>query len=602
MNTIATTIRFTGAVLLASAFALPAQAITMHGDQLTTVETRADLGGNVKHCDPNASGACTNANQVYNGNAFGTFVAINNGSTQATWPLYGPTGLAAGSGATGAAGYVRWTATGTPSSTGTGTAADPFVLTTEVDAGTTGLHLKQVDRLVQTEELYTTELTLTNNSAAPIELILYRAMDCYLGGNDTGYGMVAGGTVGCVKRDANGVNSAANPISRVEQFIDLTGGAKKGLAQYGVNWGVIGQRKEYDDQCHAFNASAPSDPCNDYFDNGMGMSWRITIPASSSQTIQHATVFSPTGKLPVTTSATANPASAPQAGTVTYTLTLNNANAVPVDLQTLNFALPAGFSYVAGSSTGPFAQPAFSSNTVTWTGPVSLPPGSTTVTLQAQVGATVPVATYTSDVNGTAAGGYTVVGANATAPVSVTALTLVPMVLDATVNPGTVAAGGSPVEYTLTLANANPVAVDAQTVTVTLPAGFSFVPGSAKNVKSVMGQPAVSGDTLTWTGPTTTPASGQLSLGFSANVASTVAPGTYTIDVAGTAVGNSITGQAGVAPLNVTAAPVGPGPGPGPGGSVTSVPVDDPLALLAAAGALCAFAVRRRRQRVHTAH
>ena len=575
----------------------------MHGTQLTTVETRVDLGGNVQHCEPSTSGNCTNTSQVYGGNAFGTFVAINDGSVQTSWPLYGPTGLNSATAATNATGYVRWTASGSQTS-GTGTVADPFVMTTKVDAGSTGLHLTQVDRLVKSEELYTTELTLTNNSAAPIDLILYRAMDCYLGGNDSGYGMMSGATVGCVKRaDASGVNSATNPISRVEQFIDLTGGAKKGLARFSTIWQSIGKREEYNDTCTVHSTTPPVPaPCNDYYDNGMGLSWRITIPAGSSQTIQHATVFSPTGKLPVTTSATVSPASAPQAGTVTYTLTLNNANTVPVDLQTLSFALPAGFTYVTGTSTGPFAQPAFSGNTVTWTGPVSLPAGNTSVTLQALVGATVPTGTYTSDVSGTAVGGYTVVGTAATVPVTVTALTLTPMVLDATVNPGTVAAGGSPVEYTLTLANANPVAVDAQTVTVTLPTGFSFVPGSAK---SAMGQPAVSGNTLTWTGPTATPAGAQLSLGFSANVASTVAPGTYTIDVAGTAVGNSITGKAGAAPLTVTAASVGPGPGPGPGpgtGTVTPVPVDEPLALLATAGVLCAFAVRRRRQRVHPAH
>ena len=585
MNTIATTIRFTGAVLLASAFALPAQAITVSGTQLTTVETRPDLGGNVLH---------SGMQQVYQNNAFGTFVAVNTGT--APWPLFGPSAIAAGGGATGSAGYVSFTPTGTQTSTGSGSVANPFVMTSIATAGASGISITQVDKLVASEELYTTEITATNTSAAPLEIILYRAMDCYLGANDSGFGMIGGNTVGCIRRDTAALPSNGSdptqPISRVEQFVDLSGGAKKELNGYSSIWNAIGTRREFSDAC------APT--CDQYQDNGMGLSWRVTLPAGASQTFTHATVFSPTGRLPLTATAAVAPSTAPQASNVTYTITLANPNATAVTAQTLTLELPAGFSFVPNTSSGPFPQPTASGTTVTWTGAAPVPAnGTTSISLNALVGATVAPGTYTSDVSGTAANTYSIIGTTATAPVTVTALTLQPLALDASAAP-TSTTPGSTVNYTVTLSNPNALATDAQTITVTLPTGFSFVPGSGSGGPT---QPSASGNSLTWTGPMTAGANGQLALGFSATVGSTVAPGTYSLDLAGTAA-PGVTGKAGAAPVTVTAAPIGPGPGPGPGpsGTVTPVPVDEPLALLVAAGALCAFAVRRRRQRVHPAH
>ena len=202
--------------------------------------------------------------------------------------------------------------------------------------------------------------------------------------------------------------------------------------------------------------------------------------------------------------------------------------------------------------------------------------------------------TYTSNVSGTAANTYSIIGTMATAPVTVTALPLQPLALDASAAPISTTPT-STVNYTVTLSNPNALPTDAQTITVTLPAGFSFVPGSGSGGPT---QPSASGNSLTWTGPMTAGANGQLMLGFSATVGSAVAPGTYTVDLAGAAA-PGVSGKAGAAPVTVTAAPVGPGPGPN--GTVAPVPVDEPLALLAGAIALCAFAVRRR-QRVLPAH
>ena len=46
---------------------------------------------------------------------------------------------------------------------GSGTAADPFKVMTDVDAAATGLHIKQTDTYVAGREYYTTESMISNN-------------------------------------------------------------------------------------------------------------------------------------------------------------------------------------------------------------------------------------------------------------------------------------------------------------------------------------------------------------------------------------------------------------------------------------------------------
>ena len=246
------------AAVLAMGFAA-AQAATVTGVKLTTLTTNADLGSSVYN---------NGQLQVYGGNAYGTFVAVDNGSAQASWPLFGPTSVPSGGGATGAPPYAAWTGA-TQTTSGTGSAANPWkIVTTGAQAGTTGITVTQTDTLIDPNEFYRTDITVSNTSATAKTIILYRAMDCYLGASDSGFGMLAGNTVGCIRRDTaalpNNSTNPTQPISRVEQFMDLTGGAKKELNHYGSIWRVIGQRGEYSDRC--------SPNCNAYQDNGISLS------------------------------------------------------------------------------------------------------------------------------------------------------------------------------------------------------------------------------------------------------------------------------------------------------------------------------------------
>lgn len=71
--------------------------------------------------------------------------------------------------------------------------ADPYRVTTVVDLGSSGIRISQSDSHVSGQDTYRTDITLQNTSSADKTLLLYRAMDCYLGASDRGYGAASPG-------------------------------------------------------------------------------------------------------------------------------------------------------------------------------------------------------------------------------------------------------------------------------------------------------------------------------------------------------------------------------------------------------------------------
>ena len=121
-----------------------------------------------------------------------------------------------------------------------------------------------------------------------------------------------------------------------------------------------------------------------------------------------------------------------------------------------------------------------------------------------------------------------------------------------TADQATVAAGAQD-GYTITLSNPNIADVPVASISDTLAAGFSYVPGSTTGATT--SDPTVSGQTLTWTGPFTVPAAGAApgttTLHFNVTVSST--PGTYYDNA--TADGGSyvVVATGDTAPVTVTA-------------------------------------------------
>ena len=118
---------------------------------------------------------------------------------------------------------------------------------------------------------------------------------------------------------------------------------------------------------------------------------------------------------------TATTPSTVQGGTNGYTITIANPNASPVTLNAVTDDLPAGFTYVPGSTTGSTTNnPTAAGGTLTWAGPIQVPAGgAATVTFNVVVSPTLGV--YTNQAAADAAGGFTVVPSGPTAPVEVIA-------------------------------------------------------------------------------------------------------------------------------------------------------------------------------------
>ena len=327
---------------------------------------------------------------------YGTFLVINGTLYSSDFANHGGT-------ATSSIGtYTAFTPVSQSAVTGAGTSASPFAVTTVVGVGNTGLTVTQVDSYVVGQESYRTSVTVTNDGSAAVSAILFRAFDCYLGGSDSGYGVVNGTGPGC-SQNPNNV-----PAGRIEQIVPLDGGNNYYESGYDAVWTWIGGHTAFPNTCD----------CTILEDNGSGISWNISVPPGGSITRSNLTVFSPLGTQPLFMSKTADAASATAGGADGYTITISNPNTAAATLNSITDTLPAGFTYTAGSTTGATsADPTIAAQTLTWAGPIAVPPGGT-ASIHFGVTVSSTAGTYLNTANADA-GADTVAGTGPTAPVTV---------------------------------------------------------------------------------------------------------------------------------------------------------------------------------------
>src|SRR5215207_647212 len=259
-----------------------ADATITSAGPLTSVGITSDLNCSVNHTG-DTFGEC------FGDTACGTLVAT--GGT-----LYGPADIPAGG---SAAPRTPYTAVSQSAVTGAGTAGDPYKIVTVVDLGTSGLRLTQTDVYVVGQESYRTDVQLQNNGSSTATAIIYRAGDCFLADNDSGFGAhdLTSGSVSCVGSVDDGMGGTM-PGSRIEQFLPLSSGSHSYEAGFSTVWAKIGSQTAFDDTCL----------CDQDIDNGAGLSWDVSIPAGQSVTRSSLITFSPTGELPLTTIKTADSA------------------------------------------------------------------------------------------------------------------------------------------------------------------------------------------------------------------------------------------------------------------------------------------------------
>jgi len=295
--------------------------------------------------------------------------------------------------------------------TGTGTSLDPYKVITIVGVAATGLTIEQTDTYVTGDEHYTTQVKIINGGANAASGVLYRAADAFLGGSDFGFGF--GEIFGDRKAIGCSVNANNTPPGRIEEWIPLTGGNNYFQNFYATLWSTIGLKRAFPDTC----------TCASNLDNGAGVSWNFSIPAGGMATYGQVTTFSPLGREALVTSKTADSPSSLGGSQNGYTITIQNPNSAAVTLNTITDTLPAGFSYVAGTTTGVTTNdPGIIGQGLTWNGPFAVA-ATSSISLHFNVTVASGTDVYFNDAGGTAADDYNVVSTGPTAPIAVTALT-----------------------------------------------------------------------------------------------------------------------------------------------------------------------------------
>ncbi|HVE75995.1 MAG TPA: hypothetical protein VND22_04405 [Actinomycetota bacterium] len=330
----------------------------------------------------------------------GTFVVIAD-------QLYSPDFANLDSTATGSLGArTVFTPVSQSGVTGAGTAANPFRVVTVVDVGTTGIRITETDSYIVGQEVYRTDVAMENTTTTVTDLIMYRAGDCFLAGSDVGFGFrnAAEDSIGC------SVNPNNVPDSRIEEWVPLTSGSSFYQARYSEVWQWIGGHTAFPNTCE----------CEQEQDNGAGISWSASIDPSATRTFSHLTRFSPIGRMALPATKTADSATSSPSAINGYTITISNPNGETVTLNTIEDALPDGFVYRAGTTTGvTTADPVITGQQHVWNGPFDVPGGGS-VSLHFDVNVSGVPGEYLNNVGGTAQGGYPVAG-GPTAPVTVVA-------------------------------------------------------------------------------------------------------------------------------------------------------------------------------------
>jgi hypothetical protein len=173
--------------------------------------------------------------------------------------------------------------------TGSGTDSDPWIVTTVMDVGSTGLRVTQKVSYVNGREYFSLDWTIKNESSSQISFDFFHAADLYFADSDHGYGYYdsSSGAVG-------GYNQAQNWYM---SFIPKTAATYYQEAHYYEIWDAIGS-------CQTPGSCSLGSGFNDtistsYIDNGAGLQWHKTLIAGVSTSIGDWWSFGTTPDLPI---------------------------------------------------------------------------------------------------------------------------------------------------------------------------------------------------------------------------------------------------------------------------------------------------------------
>jgi uncharacterized repeat protein (TIGR01451 family) len=130
-----------------------------------------------------------------------------------------------------------------------------------------------------------------------------------------------------------------------------------------------------------------------------------------------------------------------------------------------------------------------------------------------------------------------------------------PLFMSKTADAASATAGGAD-GYTITVSNPNGAAATLNSISDTLPAGFTYTAGSTTGATTA--DPTIAAQTLTWAGPIAVAAGGTAQLHFGVTVSSVA--GTYTNSATADGGADTVAGTGPTAPITIGG--VGPPPPP----------------------------------------
>ncbi|MCX4747541.1 hypothetical protein OG455_18795 [Kitasatospora sp. NBC_01287] len=355
--------------------------------------------------------------------------------------------------------------------TGSGTSADPFTMTTVFSVGSGALRLSQTETYVNGENGFRVDITVTNRSASAQAGNLYRGGDCLLAGVDRSFGAVLpaapgmGNGIACVQKvDGTGQAMLLVPLTAGSSYAEGALSKVRDPASTG---------KPLPNTCD----------CTTELDSGMGISWPYSLAPGTSKTYSLYSGFRPDKVAALTSSKTVTPGKVQPGETVTYTVSFSNPNTFPMNTFGFTDTLDPRLDYVPGSTSGSgtssgLHEPTVTGSKVAWGGFFTLAkgpdPGKTpdpasvfTFTFQAKVKDTATLGTATNDFSG-----------DGIAPLSQVAPVLIAPLADLTVTKSvdkpSVLTGGQAV-FTLTARNDGPNAAANVVLTDKLPTGLTYV-------------------------------------------------------------------------------------------------------------------------------
>ena len=174
--------------------------------------------------------------------------------------------------------------------TGSGTASDPWVVTTVAHVGTSGLQVTQTVSYVNGRKYFDLDWTIKNNSSSPITFDFFHAADLYFpdGGDGYGYYHAGSGSVGGYDQDWY--------IS----FVPQTPATFYQEAYYATIWDAIGSCQT-PGSCTK-GVGFTSTITDTSIDNGIGLQWHITeLDPGATVSLSDWWNFGTTFALPSTT-------------------------------------------------------------------------------------------------------------------------------------------------------------------------------------------------------------------------------------------------------------------------------------------------------------